>query len=159
VLQRRPELGQVVVVTSPTQKWHAGCPCSRPTARAGSACRRVRSAGRCERVSSTASAKRDLVPPNRGAAHVDRRIRARRPSSSPSNPALVSNVSVGFAGLLEQRSATQRMPFAARARLRAVAVVDADIGVRAGRARAVQGHELIIRARRRAARPRAPRPR
>src|SRR4249919_3172040 len=103
---------------------------------AGPICRSI------ARVSSTALASGISCQANRGA-----------PMSTVDNPGASSfqqsglglERQRGLAGLLEQQLGDAAHAVAARTRLRAVAVVDADIRVRAGRARRVQGHELIIR--------------
>ena len=66
------------------------------------------------------------------------------PFQQLSSPALVSNVSASLAGFLEQQLGDAAHAVAARARLRAVVVVDAHIAVGAGRARRMQAISLIV---------------
>ena len=106
---------------------------------AGPICRSI------ARVSSTASASGISCQANRGApmSTVETRGRVVLPAVQQSGLGLERQR--GLAGLLEQQLGDAAHAVAARARLRAVAVVDADIRIGAGRARRVQGHELIIR--------------
>ena len=94
-------------------------------------------------------AQRDLVPAQARRAHVDREDVVASTRRTGRRPALVSSSERRGRRGRAHHGSSQHGPgdaagaVAAGARFRAVGVVDAQIGVRAGRARIVQHHELV----------------
>ena len=96
------------------------------------------------RVSRNSSASGISFQRKARLAHVHRRNQRRLVLPAVEQAGLGLEGQRALAGFLEQQLGDAAHAVAAGARLRAVIVVDAHIGVGAGRARRVQGHQLVV---------------
>src|SRR5205823_6997770 len=89
--------------------------------------------------------ERNLVPGQARRAHVDRPDRGRIVRPAGEHPGLGLERKRALAALLGQEVGNAAHAVAAGARLRAVIVIDAHVGVGAARARGMQRHQLVVR--------------
>ena len=96
------------------------------------------------RVSRNSSASGISSQAKARLAHVDGEPAGASPFQQLSRPALVSNVSASLPVSLNSEIGDAAHAVAAGARFRAVVVVDAHVGVGAGRARRMERHQLVV---------------